>query len=71
MFQVNQLVTPVDKEKVLNDTLLNTASKNILNECNAIGMVTQVQNDLNYVTYFSNSGDRLTQVYKNDEIKAV
>lgn len=71
MFQVNQLVTPVDKEKVLNDTLLNTASKNILKECNAVGMVTQVQNDLNYVTYFSNSGDRLTQVYKNDEIKAV
>lgn len=73
MFKVDQKVTPVNIDNVLNDTLLNTSSRQIIQGANCIGTITQVQPDpegktLNYVTYTTTNG-KVTQVYRDNEIE--
>ena len=73
MFTVNQKVRPVDKEAVLNDTLLHDSGRQIINDAGCVGTVTQVKAEddgraLNYVTY-EGPGGILTQVYRDEEIE--
>lgn len=73
MFTVNQKVRPVDKEAVLNDTLLHDSGRQIIKDAGCVGTVTQVKVEddgraLNYVTY-EGPGGILTQVYRDEEIE--
>lgn len=72
MFKEGQKVTPVDIDKVLNDPLINTISRQVIQGANCMGTITQVQPDdedvtLNYVTYETANG-KVTQVYRDNEI---
>lgn len=68
-FTVGDLVTPRDLNKVMNDELLDTAGKKIIQSSGNRGIVTQVQDDLYYVTYNASGLGIITQVYKKDEVK--
>lgn len=73
MFTVNQKVQPLDKNAVLNDTLLHDSGRQIIKDAGCVGTVTQVKveedgRSLNYVTYEGPSGI-ITQVYRDNEIE--
>ena len=68
-FAVGDLVTPRDLNKVMNDELLDTDGKKIIQNSDSRGIVTQVQDDLYYVTYTASGLGIITQVYKKDEVK--
>lgn len=73
MFTVNQKVQPLDKEAVLNDSLLHEPGRQIIKGAGCVGTVTQVKVEddgraLNYVTY-EGPGGILTQVYRDEEIE--
>lgn len=72
MFKVNDIVTPADHDKVLNDTRLSSRGKELIKSSGLKGVVTQVQHGLAYVSYYNAAGDdRITQVYKPEEIRLV
>lgn len=68
-FKVDDIVTPVDLDKVLDDTRLSGTSKKVIEGSNHRAVVNQIQDGLIYVSYYSADGDRITQVYKPEEIK--
>lgn len=73
MFTVNQKVQPLDKDAVLNDTLLHDSGCQIIKDAGCVGTVTQVKLEddgraLNYVTY-EGPGGIVTQVYRDNEIE--
>ena len=73
MFTVNQKVQPLDKDAVLNDTLLHNSGRQIIKDAGCVGTVTQVKLEddgraLNYVTY-EGPGGIVTQVYRDNEIE--
>lgn len=72
MFKINDIVTPVDLQKVLDDKHLSPRSKAIIGESDNKAVVNQIQDGLIYVSYFNAAGDdRITQVYKPEELKLV
>lgn len=73
MFTVNQKAQPVDRDAILNDTLLHDSGRQIIKDAGCVGTVTQVKVEddgraLNYVTY-EGPGGILTQVYRDEEIE--
>ena len=73
MFKKGQRVKPKNTDQVLNDQLLNTSARQIIQAANCVGTITQVKVEddgraLNYVTYEGPSGI-VTQVYRDEEIE--
>lgn len=66
-----------DRVKVLNpntneqDELLESETINLLKKLDFIGIVTQIENDLNYVGFAHETLGWVTQVFKEDEIEVV
>lgn len=60
-----QVINPVTET---NDLVFSDNAAAVLNACKFVGTITQVQNDLYYMT-FKNNGVRVTQVYREDEIR--
>lgn len=67
--KLDMIVEIVNKEKSLSDPQLQPMSKAILAACDCTGVINQIQNGLNYVSFYDESGNRITQVFKDDEIK--
>ncbi|WP_181676681.1 hypothetical protein [Listeria rustica] len=74
MFRIDEKVAIVDVNKVKGDPFLEDNAKNILEANNYEGYVTknfdQDGEPLTAVTFYTNE-NRLTQVFKQDEIKKV
>ena len=73
MFKKEQRVKPMNTDQVLNDQLLSSSARQIIQAANCVGTITQVKVEddgraLNYVTYEGPSGI-VTQVYRDDEIE--
>ncbi|MBC1801067.1 hypothetical protein [Listeria booriae] len=72
MFKQDEKVMVIDIEKVKNDPFLDAEAKRIIESSDFQGIVTKnfTENDkeLTCVSFYEGS-NRLTQVFKNDEIK--
>lgn len=70
MFRLHQIVKVKEPDTDLKGLLLEQSAVDILEDCKYTGKVTQLQDDLVYVTFTGPTG-RLTQVFKEDEIEEV